>query len=43
MKNDQLKVLLTVTNLAKIQHMTFSQEGKYKEKSAKIKSNKQPI
>lgn len=39
--NDQLKTFLTVTNLAKIQHMAFSQKERYKQKSAKLRSNKQ--
>lgn len=40
MTNNKLKTFLTVTNLAEIQHMAFSCKEWYKQKSAKLRSNK---
>lgn len=41
MMNNQLKTFLTVTNLTEIQHMAFSCKEWYKQKSAKLRSNKE--
>lgn len=39
--NDLLKTFLTTPNLAKTEHMAFSQKERYKQKSAKLGSHKQ--